>query len=247
MSGRWPPRCTRHSTGAILGSRRFWVCQNFGVTSSEPGDRPPTDWPRVGRVSYLTREDRWEWSDEVARMHGYEPGTVTPTTELVLSHKHPDDKPTVAELIDQVRRNGMPFSSRHRIIDTAGNVHLVVVVGDRSFDDTGKMTGTEGFYIDVTDEFDADVRKTLDEIVATIAARRAVINQAIGMLMLADGVDAEQAFQILTSRSQATNVKVRDLAARFVKEATAASLMSQGSTDQLKRILSTVHERIGAD
>ncbi|MDT5224274.1 MAG: hypothetical protein QOG19_1681, partial [Mycobacterium sp.] len=54
-------------------------------------------WPSVGRFRYLIREDRWEWSDEVARMHGYEPGTVTPTSQLLLKHKHPDDKPTVAE------------------------------------------------------------------------------------------------------------------------------------------------------
>ena len=66
-------------------------------------------------------------------MHGYEPGTVAPTTELALSHKHPDDKPTVAELIEEVRKHGVPFSSRRRIIDTRGNVHVVVVVGDRKY------------------------------------------------------------------------------------------------------------------
>ena len=46
---------------------------------------------RVGTFedSYVT--DTWTWSDTVARMHGYEPGEVGPTTELVLSHKHPDD------------------------------------------------------------------------------------------------------------------------------------------------------------
>jgi len=36
-------------------------------------------------------EERWEWSPETARIHGYEPGTVTPTTDLVMSHKHPED------------------------------------------------------------------------------------------------------------------------------------------------------------
>jgi hypothetical protein len=51
-------------------------------------------WLLAGSFTYLAIEDRWEWSDEVAIMHGYRPGTVTPTTELVLSHKHPDDKPT---------------------------------------------------------------------------------------------------------------------------------------------------------
>ena len=65
-------------------------------------------------------QDRWEWSDVVARMHGYEPGTVTPTTELILAHKHPDDRQHVAMLIEQVRRDGRSFSSRHRIVDTGG-------------------------------------------------------------------------------------------------------------------------------
>jgi hypothetical protein len=38
-------------------------------------------------------------------MHGHETRTVTPTTELVLSHQHPDDKPTVAELDEQARKH----------------------------------------------------------------------------------------------------------------------------------------------
>jgi len=105
-------------------------------------EQPASGWPSAGSFKYNAREDRWEWSDEVAMIHGYEPGTVTPTTELVLSHKHPDDKPTVAELIEQVRRLGVPFSSRHRIIDTAGKIHVVVVVGDRCTDDAGGFIGT---------------------------------------------------------------------------------------------------------
>jgi ANTAR domain-containing protein/PAS domain-containing protein len=175
-------------------------------------------------------------------MHGYQPGTVEPTTELVLSHKHPDDKPSVAQLIDQVRRLGIPFSSRHRIIDTAGRVHLVVVVGDRWLDSAGEVVGTTGFYVDVTDDFDADVQRSLDEVVATIAMRRATINQAIGMLMLAHGVSADDAFQILTRRSQETNVKLRDLAARFVTEAAASPLTDAARIDD---ILATVHQRLG--
>jgi hypothetical protein len=200
-----------------------------------------TGWPIAGSFKYHAREDRWEWSDEVAAMHGYEPGTITPTTELVLSHKHPDDKPTVAQLIDQVRRLGIPFSSRHRIIDTAGNIHLVVVVGDRWLDGEGEVIGTTGFYVDVTDEFDADVRRSLDEVVATIATRRATINQAMGMLMLAHGVSPEKAFAMLAQRSQQTNLKLRDLAAQFVKDVAAA-----GSTADVDDILATVQERLSS-
>ena len=59
-------------------------------------------WPRAGGFRYFVRNDRWEWSDEVAHMHGYAPDTVTPTTELVLAHGHPDDTATVGDLIVQV-------------------------------------------------------------------------------------------------------------------------------------------------
>lgn len=208
-------------------------------------EQPAPGWPLAGSFKYHAREDRWEWSDEVAVMHGYEPGTVTPTTELVLAHKHPDDKPTVAQLIEQVRRLGIPFSSRHRIIDTAGKIHVVVVVGDRWKDDAGEVVGTTGFYIDVTEEFDADVRRSLDEVVAIIAVRRATINQAIGMLMLAHGLSADEAFEVLARRSQETNVKLRDLAAQFVKEVAATSRLGPGVATRLDDILSTVHERLG--
>jgi hypothetical protein len=37
---------------------------------------PPKPWAPVGGFRYIVRDDRWEWSDEVARMHGYKPGTV---------------------------------------------------------------------------------------------------------------------------------------------------------------------------
>ncbi len=208
-------------------------------------EQPAPGWPLAGSFKYDARKDRWEWSDEVAVMHGYEPGTVTPTTELVLSHKHPDDKPTVAQLIEQVRRLGIPFSSRHRIIDTAGKIHVVVVVGDRWKDDAGEVVGTTGFYIDVTEEFDADVRRSLDEVVAIIAVRRATINQAIGMLMLAHGLSADEAFEVLARRSQETNVKLRDLAAQFVKDVAATSRLGPGVATRLDDILSTVHERLG--
>jgi PAS domain S-box-containing protein len=210
----------------------------------KPGLRPASDWPRVGSFRFLTRDNRWEWSDAVAAMHGYQPGTVTPTTELILSHKHPDDKPTVAELIEQVRRKNIPFSSRHRIIDTSGKVHVVVVVGEKCHDDNGQVIGTAGFYVDVTDEFNADVQRSIDGVLTTISERRAVINQAIGMLMLGYGVPADRAFEILAWRSQETNVKLRDIAARLVDEVTAASLLPSGVASRLDHILLTAHHRI---
>jgi hypothetical protein len=142
-----------------------------------------------------------------------------------------------------VRREGIPFSSRHRIIDTAGDIHVVVVVGDRWYAaDDGEMVGTVGFYVDITDEFNADVRHCLDKVVATITARRPVINQAIGMLLLAYSVPADRAFEILAWRSQETNVKLRDIAMRLVEQMTAASLLSSDRASQFDHMLLTVDQ-----
>lgn len=191
----------------------------------------------MGRFRYLAREDRWEWSEEVARMHGYEPGTVAPTTQLLLKHKHPDDKPTVVELIDQVRRHGAAFSSRHRIIDTRGETHVVVVVGDRFAAPDGRLLGIGGFYIDITDQYDADLQKHLSEALLAVDSRRAVINQAMGILMLRYGVNAEAAFDLLVKLSQESNVKLRNIAERVVGEITEQDQCDDaaGRVDRLLR------------
>ena len=178
----------------------------------------PKSWATLGSFRYFVHDDQWEWSAEVARMHGYRPGTVTPTTDLVMAHKHPDDNATVADLILQVYRQGTAVSSRNRIVDSRGNERLVIVVADRFFNTDGAPAGIAGFYIDITDQFEKDVQKRLTDEVMTISARRAVTNQAIGMVMLRYGVDGETAFSLLTAMSQQSNVKLRIIAERIVAD-----------------------------
>ncbi len=176
----------------------------------------------MGTFRFYFEGERWEWCENVARMHGYEPGTVTPTTELVLSHKHPDDRRQIAANINDIRRNHAPFSTRHRIVDLQGDVHHVVVVGNQLVDSAGTVIGTEGFYIDVTptDRLDQDA---LTAEVVKFTKNRAVIEQAKGMLMVIYGIDETTAFSLLTWRSQENNVKLRPLARQIVGEFLALS------------------------
>ncbi|MFM1731325.1 PAS and ANTAR domain-containing protein [Prescottella soli] len=170
---------------------------------------------RVGSFSFYFDGERWEWSDAVARMHGYEPGEVVPTTALLLEHKHPDDRGGVADLLRRVLQDGEPFSSRHRIIDTAGNVHHVVVVGQRIMA-AGRAVGTSGFYVDVTNAVRRDVDRTITENLPELVEARAIIEQAKGALMVVYGIDADHAFDVLTWRSQELNVKLRVVADELV-------------------------------
>jgi hypothetical protein len=198
----------------------------------------------VGSFRYLLADDTWEWSDAVAIMHGYEPGTVCPTVELMLHHKHPDDKEQLAILLASVRTSGAPFSSRHRIIDTKGNIKSVAVVGSRILDDNGEILGTAGFYLDLSEEIGDEVRDGVDDAVAALAEARAVIEQAKGMLMAVYAISAQRAFEVLTWRSQETNIKVRRLAEQLVSEVTNGSAIEALHRSAFDHLLMTLHQRV---
>ena len=200
----------------------------------------------VGTFRFWFVGQRWEWSDEVARMHGYEPGSVVPTTELLLSHKHPDDRAHVQDLLDRALHSRRSFSSRHRFIDTAGVVHDAIVVADRMLDETGAVVGTAGYYIDLTNTFDENRREVIDEALPDLVEARAVIEQAKGVLMAVYRVSADQAFGVLRWRSQETNIKLRELAKQLVAEIPALPAPAADAQSAFDHLLLTVHQRIAA-
>ncbi|WP_156688248.1 PAS and ANTAR domain-containing protein [Mycobacterium sp. Marseille-P9652] len=197
---------------------------------------------RLGWFRFYFADQRWEWSDELQRMHGYEPGTVTPTTELVLSHKHPEDRQNAAATIDDMVQHRRAFSTRHRIVDTAGAVHHVIVVGDEFCDENGEVIGTQGFYVDVTTE--SRTEELVTAKVAAIAERRGAIDLTKGMLMLVYGIDEDAAFNVLRSLSQAHNLKLGPLAEQIAKDFVALGSETGISRATFDRCLLTVHERV---
>ena len=202
---------------------------------------------RVGWFRFYFADERWEWSEQVQILHGYQPGTVTPTTDLVLSHKHPDDYQQVAATLAEMRRTHRTFSTRHRIIDTHGDVREVVVIGDQLNDDAGRLIGTHGFYVDVTPT-PAMTKAIVSAALTEITESRTVIDQVKGMLMLVYRVDADTAFELLRWRSQETNVKLRLLAEQLLADYAGLVyeevLPPRATFDHL---LLTAHQRIRAD
>lgn len=199
---------------------------------------------RVGWFRYYFDDDRWEWSPQVLRMHGYRPDAVSPTTKMVLAHKHPEDYRQVADILDLIRQTRQPFSSRHRIRDVAGRVHHVVVVGDQLCDNAGNVVGTHGFYMDVTPTETAR-QSQITADVTRITELRAGIERAKGMLMMVYEIDEEAAFDLLKWRSQETNVKLRRMADQIVADFTGlnhdGSMPPRSFYDNL---LLTAHTRI---
>ncbi|MEV0688554.1 PAS and ANTAR domain-containing protein [Nocardia sp. NPDC050378] len=205
----------------------------------------------AGRFSFWFDTGRWEWSPEVYRMHGYAPGEVEPTTELLLSHKHPDDRDVVAGLITRTITEGHPFSSRHRFLDTSGEVHTVMVVADRVLGDDGEPVGTSGYYLDLSDALEAAADEVtgqaVNAAVSEVVSARAVIEQAKGVLMRMYRINANQAFKVLVWRSQETNIKLRDIAAQIIADLDQVPAPPPATIAAFDHLLLTVEERIGTD
>ncbi|MEU0541275.1 PAS and ANTAR domain-containing protein [Nocardia sp. NPDC005978] len=215
VAGVPSPEVSRLRTGAMTGSFRFWFASQ-----------------------------RWEWSPELYRMHGYAPGEVEPTTELLLAHKHPEDRELVAASIARSIEQGLPFSSRHRFLDTTGQQHTVMVVSDHIFGDAGVSVGTSGFYIDLSETLASAERVAVDERLPELVEARAVIEQAKGVLMRMYRISAEQAFSVLAWRSQEANVKLRVLAEQLILELPDVPAESPVTVAAFDHLLLTLHERI---
>ncbi|MGW8565005.1 PAS and ANTAR domain-containing protein [Isoptericola sp. NPDC055881] len=171
----------------------------------------------VGRYRHDLATGRWWWSDETYRIHGFEPGDVVPTTELILAHKHPDDRDRVSQVLHQACVTGEPFSSVHRIMDAHGDERTLAVVGEGRTDDAGAVTELVGFFTDVTPAVAriADARATAS--IRASAANRATIEQAKAIVMCAVRTDIEGAFGWLRQASNHANVPLREVSARVVE------------------------------
>lgn len=187
----------------------------------------------VGHFSYDVGADRWSWGDGLYAMHGYSPREVPATTEVLLSHKHPDDRARAYGVLEQAVRDGEAFSCYHRVIDRDLRVRSVLSVGHGIKDSTGRVAQVEGFFVDLTqvrhDETQAEVSVALEAIAAT----RETIDLAKGIVMLALGCDADAAFQLLRRCSQDTNTKLHDVARQLVEVVG----IGQAGSERLVRLL----------
>jgi hypothetical protein len=175
---------------------------------------------QTGAFSYDVTTDHWWWSDEVYRMHGFEPGEVVPTTAMILAHKHPDDRERVAGALVSTSQLGGTFASVHRIIDAHGDDRVLAIIGEAHPSGPGvRVTDITGHFVDVTAAVRALAADEATRQIHKADERRAVIDQAMGVTAARTGVSVEEAFALLRGASMRSNVKLRTLAERVVMNA----------------------------
>jgi hypothetical protein len=173
----------------------------------------------VGGFAYNRGTDRWTWTPEVFRIHGFEPHDVVPTTELIRYHLHPDDGETLIETLWRAMDAGEPFSVHFRLVDAAGTTRNVLALGTAVATDGAGAGGLRGQMIDLTYMRDQILHDDLRPVVEDFQTNRAVIEQAKGIVIQMLSVDADEAFERMRAYSQHANVKVRYLAECLVAAA----------------------------
>ena len=172
---------------------------------------------QTGAFRYDVAEDRWWWSDEVYRMHGFEPGEVVPTTAMILAHKHPEDRDRYAGALTSASLLGGTFASVHRIVDARGDERVLATFGEAHPTADGvPVAVVTGWFVDVTGSVRSLAATEATRQVRAADAHRAVIDQATGITAARVGVSVEEAFELLRGASMRSNVKLRTLAERVV-------------------------------
>lgn len=90
-----------------------------------------------------------KWSDEVFRLHGYEPGEVEPGIKTFIKHVHPEDRALLNQEFDRALENLSSYECKYRIIDKLGNIkhiHSKLLIHR----DNGKPVKLNGFLLDIT-------------------------------------------------------------------------------------------------
>ena len=195
---------------------------------------------RVGRFTHDTAGGHWDWDDEVFRIHGLEPGSVTPTTEYMLGCKHPEDRSEVADVLARAATDGEPFSVSYLLAAADGQDRMVLLVCEAGVcgeDDAMVLTG---YYIDQTRDFAEESTGVANQAVSDSAESRATIEQAIGVVMAAYGLDSDQSFEMLTWWSQNKNVKIRELATRLIDTASHGRLSHSDLRKELDGLLDDI-------
>ncbi|WP_394250465.1 ANTAR domain-containing protein [Arthrobacter pityocampae] len=188
----------------------------------------------TGTVEHYFADDTYHWSDGVYRIHGYERGDVVPTLKLGMSHFDPADRDAVQAFWTKVTTTGGPSSVYASLRDLHGNTRKVLISADLILEDNEPI-GVWALVVDLTRSIHLDRHQLANEAVAASALRRAVIEQAKGILMGRAGLTAADAFARISSHSQHTNRKVVVIAQEIIDR--AATLTRQDPDGAMGRAL----------
>ena len=94
----------------------------------------------VGSFHWDVVADTVAWSDEMCRIHGFEPGESSITYETYLDQVHPDHREQVRRTVERSLANQEPFEHEYRIVRATGETRWLFAHGRPVVDSGGKLS-----------------------------------------------------------------------------------------------------------
>jgi len=112
------------------------------------------------------------WSEEAFRIYGYGEERFSPTTEIVETHFHPDDKEEALAFLDACSKpGGPPYDIEYRVVRKDGAVRYLHVVGELVFNEKEEVIRIHGILHDITERKEAEIRLRDNQARLTVAQR----------------------------------------------------------------------------
>lgn len=133
----------------------------------------------IGNWTWLIKEGKIMWTDELYRIYGLEPQSQEISFETFASFIHPDDKEALFNTIQNSLSTKLPYDLYHRIIAADGSVRHLNAKGSVQLDANGQPDKMLGTAQDVTERMTIEnavresqrfIQKTADATPAIIAS-----------------------------------------------------------------------------
>ena len=124
------------------------------------------------------------WSDELYRIFGLEPGSMSLTFDSFIQLIHPEDRDAVSDVIIQSYQTKEPFEYEHRIIRPDGSIRWLYGQGQVAGED--KPVRMFGIEQDVTERKQAELSMLARQAMETLLERERQIAETLQRSLLPD-------------------------------------------------------------
>jgi PAS domain S-box-containing protein len=127
----------------------------------------------IGSYEWNLRTGAVFWTDQIYRIHGLEPGSVTPSLELAFAAIHPDDRERVRSSTERAAAQGRGQNAEYRIVRPDGE-RVVWAEAEPVADEQGHPVRMIGVIQDITDlrRAEASARQSAEHLRLAVGAAR---------------------------------------------------------------------------
>lgn len=102
--------------------------------------------------------NRLVWSEETCRIYGIDPDREQPSNEVWLSRLHPEDRPWIERLSEDILRRGQQeYRVEFRIVHPQTGIRWLLARGQVTYDKDGRPLRMSGIAIDITDRKETEM------------------------------------------------------------------------------------------